>query len=89
MGSLRWIDPVEPVKLRVAIGEDPTVGGNEPVTTTVGGRRHADDRLVERHPARRTEELCVATKAEDPAVRGDLPVARRRSAGRLRLGKRG
>src|SRR6185437_2686486 len=35
-----------PEELRVAVGEDPAVGGHEPVPTAVRRRRHADHGLV-------------------------------------------
>ena len=47
MGSLRWMEPVDPWNERVAVAEDATVGGDEPVAGTGGRGRHADHRLVE------------------------------------------
>ena len=80
MGLFRWIDPVEPKKRRVAVGEDAPVGGREPVAVAVDGGRHADDRLVERHAAgRRVAELRCATVRYDGARRSGRPV----TAGRV------
>ena len=40
----------------IAKGEDPSVGGNEPVAVARPGRRHPNDRLVERRAAHGAEE---------------------------------
>ena len=62
----------------VAVGEDASVRGDEPVAPAVGGRRHAHDGPIEHHAAGGAVEGGVAV-GEDASVRGDEPVARSRT----------
>ena len=65
----------------VTEGEDPAVGGHEPVALARRGGRHAHDGLVEVLAAHRAVEDSV-TKGEDSAVGGTQPVALARGSGR-------
>src|SRR5438128_2088107 len=65
----------------VAEGEDPAVGGDEPVPLAARRRRHADDRPVEGGSAGGAVERRVA-EGEDPPVRGDEPVTGAGGGGR-------
>ncbi len=84
IGALRLFDRPEPagwspragdrpVELGVAVGEDATVGGVEPVTLTVFGRHDADDGPLENQAPGRAVELRCA-EAEDPAIGSVQPV---------------
>ena len=50
------------VPLGVAEGEDAAVGGDHPVALAIGGRGHADHRLVERRSTHRAEEGRIAVR---------------------------
>jgi len=56
------------------------VGRHHPVAQAAGRAGHPDDRLVERHRPRRTEETGIA-EGEDPPVGGHQPVAPARRVG--------
>ena len=58
----------------IAEGEDPSVGGHEPVPLVVGCGRHPHDGLVEVLVAHGSEESGV-TEGEEPAVGRRQPVA--------------
>ena len=75
IGRFSRTAPVEP-RTRGAEGEDAAVTRDEPVAAAVGGRGHADDRLVQLHAAHRAEELGGA-EGEHAAVTCDGPVAGR------------
>ena len=74
IGSLRWMAPGRAVELRIAVVEDPTVGGHEPVAAGIERSRHAHDGLVQVDATRGTVEVGVAV-VEDPSVGGHQPVA--------------
>src|ERR1700753_4375775 len=57
----------------VAVVEDTTVGGQQPVAAAVAGRCHAHDGLGQRDATGRTEEGGVAV-AEDAGGRGHQPL---------------
>ena len=67
------------VELRVAEGEDATVGSHHPVALSIGGGRHADDGLVQMDGPGRAVEIGVAV-GEHTAVgrHHPVPAARRR-----------
>ena len=70
------------VEAGIAEGEDPAVGGHEPVAAVIGRRRDPDHRTLEGQRPRRPVELR-RTEGEDPAVGADQPVTvlARRSSG--------
>ena len=68
MGLLRVTAAGRAVEAGVAEGEDPAVGGHQPVALAVGGRGHAHDGLVEGEATDRPVEAGV-TESEDRPVR--------------------
>ena len=56
-GAFSLIEPVEPKNPGIAVGKDPTVRSNEPITVTVVSWRHANNWLIERFTAHRAVKL--------------------------------
>ena len=70
MPTMGWLSAMaarRAVEGGVAVGEDATVGGDQPVALAVGGRRHPHDGPVEGQRARRAVEGGVAV-GEEPAA---------------------
>src|SRR5664280_241457 len=65
--------PGRPVELGVAEREDASIGGHQPVTTSVRRHCHAHDGLVEMDGTGRPVELGVAER-EDASIGGHQPV---------------
>ena len=76
MREFRRMLPVDPKKRAEPEREHAAVLGDEPIPVAVRRRGHADDRAVQPHPSRRTEERHAV--GEDAAVATEQPVAVRR-----------
>ena len=71
MGLLRGWPPREPKNDGVAVAEDPSVGGHQPIAEPVQGRRHANHRLVERRGGQRPVGLGRAVGVDGTRGGGD------------------